>query len=294
MRETTLYLGAPEPAWIGRTEVPLCVSYGRLRRLVRKLPRCPQHGSWMLDSRGFTELTQHGGWTISPETYVADIVRYDREIGGLSWAAHQDWPCEDQMLARTGLTELEHQRRTVANYVRCRALWDEAAQRGETNPSADNPIMPVVQASTPEGYRRCWDLYHDPDARTRELAGRPWPAIDLDDVEVVGIGSVCTVQSDTRVVEIIRAVQECSRTPGELPTHAFGMKATGLDLVAEGITSCDSQAWSRHARGHNIKLAECTEAHQVCNYCLTYATRWWADMLAKRGLWDVRPWWTRS
>lgn len=287
-RDTFVYLGAPEPAWIERTEIPLFVSYRRLSRLVRKLPRSPKHGHWALDSGGFYELGHFGTWTISAETYMADVVRYDREIGNLSWVAAQDWMCEPQILARTGLSELEHQRRSVLSYLACFELWERARERGETNPLADNPVMPVVQSGTIAGYARCWAMFHDPDAAMRATWGRPWPDVDLDNVEVVGIGSVCTRQSTAEIRDVIDTVRSCSREPDGLPLHAFGLKTTGLSLVAEGVCSSDSQAWSDHARRNHIKLAEC--AHTRCTYCLEYATRWWVDLLRKQDLPMPLPW----
>jgi hypothetical protein len=286
-RSTFVYLGAPEPAWIERTEVPLFVSYGRLRRLVRKLPRSPQYGTWALDSRGFKELEEHGRWTISAERYMIDILRYDREIGNLCWVSPQDWMCEPAILARTGLSELEHQRRSVASYVTLYRLWEDAAERGETN-HPENPIMPVLQSWTIGGYRQCWELFHDPDRATRTLVGRPWPNIDLENVPIIGVGSVCTRQSTAEIRDVFDTIRSCARDPEYLPLHGFGLKASGLTLIGDCVTSCDSQAWSLHARKNDIRLPECD--HARCTYCLKYATRWWLELLRKQDLPVPLPW----
>ncbi len=45
------------------------------------------------------------------------MIRYDREIGQLQFAAPQDYMCEPEMLQRTGMKIVEHQTRTVANYL---------------------------------------------------------------------------------------------------------------------------------------------------------------------------------
>jgi hypothetical protein len=88
--EIIFYLGTHNPSWLwsGAATFPLCVSYGRLRSY--KALRQGMVG-WILDSRGFSELSQHGRWTIPAERYVADVARYDAEIGGLQWASPQDW-----------------------------------------------------------------------------------------------------------------------------------------------------------------------------------------------------------
>jgi hypothetical protein len=54
--------------------------------------------SWALDSGGFSELTRHGQWTIPAREYVAKVAGYDQVIGGLGWAATQDWMCEPQVI----------------------------------------------------------------------------------------------------------------------------------------------------------------------------------------------------
>ncbi len=106
------YLGAHQPHWLWRAGFPLFVSH---RALTRR--RHLQAGScrWALDSGGFTELSLHGRWITPPEDYAAAVTRYAGQIGGLDFAAPQDWMCEPVMLARTGLPVAEHQHRTVAN-----------------------------------------------------------------------------------------------------------------------------------------------------------------------------------
>ena len=100
-----------------------------------------------LDSGGFTEISKHGRWTITPAEYIAAVRRYRDEIGGLDWAAPQDWMCEPEQLAMTGLTVEEHQRRTVDNLVELRDL------------APDLPIVPVVQGWTIGSHLRCVEMY---------------------------------------------------------------------------------------------------------------------------------------
>lgn len=284
----TVYLGAPEPSWIGRTEVPLFVSYGRLRRLKHKLPRSPRKGRWALDSRGFRELADHGRWTITPQRYVADVHRYDEEIGNLEWAAPQDRMCEESVIMggrwgretfagtrRPGETMHQaiyrHLDETVENYALLAQLWSETGSR------ADCPFFPVLQGQRVEDYHRCWDLY--------EAAG-----VDLSELEMVGVGSVCRRQGTHEIGELMTSLQERDQRnragredAGILPIHAFGCKTQGLQRYGGLIGSSDSMAWSDHARHNDLKHPACTAGHARCTYCLVYAEAWHGDLLAKTG-----------
>src|SRR4051812_21311927 len=106
----TLYLGTCQVHWLRLCQFPLMVSRRALARL-RQWPRA--RAPWMLDSGGFTELSLCGRWQISARDYAALARRAAEDIGRLACAAPQDWMCEPDMLARTGLTIREHQRRTV-------------------------------------------------------------------------------------------------------------------------------------------------------------------------------------
>jgi hypothetical protein len=86
----TFLLGTHQASWLwdDRVPVPLFVSRRRLTRYKRLYPATHP---WALDSGGFTELSTYGRWTIGPREYVAEVARYQREIGNLLWAAPQDW-----------------------------------------------------------------------------------------------------------------------------------------------------------------------------------------------------------
>lgn len=249
---TTVYLGAPEPAWIGRTTIPLMVSYGRLARLVAKLPRSPYGGGWAVDSRGFMELRTHGRWTITPERYVADVARYDVEIGNLEWAGSQDSMVEDEILAMTGRGVLDHQLDSTRNYLRLSRLWERLSDR-------DSPFMLTLQGKSVEEYLLHWDIYED-------------FGVDVSNVEVVGLGSVCRRGRSQDIVDIVSALK--ARDPG-LPIHGYGVKVGGLERCGSMFGSTDSSAWSEHARRNNIKNPRCVARHQVCNYCLLHASECW-------------------
>jgi hypothetical protein len=85
------WLGTHQPGWLARAGVPLFVSDVRLR-VYRHLPVAA--APWALDSGGFTELQRFGRWTTGPAGYADRVRRYRDAIGGLSWAAPQDWMCE--------------------------------------------------------------------------------------------------------------------------------------------------------------------------------------------------------
>src|SRR5207237_560081 len=133
----TIYLGSHEPAWLPRLTTPLFISRRRIARR-KALPRAL--GRWALDSGGFTELNMHGRWETSAKQYAAEVRRWSTEIGGLDWAAAQDWMCEPFVLKKTGSTVLEHQRRTVDNYSELMSL------------APDLPWCPVLQGWVPGDY----------------------------------------------------------------------------------------------------------------------------------------------
>lgn len=88
------YLGTHEVGWLERTAAPLFISHRRLAAR-RRLPRAL--GLWALDSGGSTELSIHGRWETSPAAYAAAVRRCRDEVGGLLWAACQDWMFSNEL-----------------------------------------------------------------------------------------------------------------------------------------------------------------------------------------------------
>lgn len=241
------FLGTHRPNWLADErfrDVLLFVSRRTLMHY-KRLPRAVC--SWALDSGGFTELSMHGRWTITAEDYAAFVMRCRAEVGGLMWAAPMDWMCEPSILAKTGLTVAEHQRRTAANYLELRAL------------GAD--VIPVVQGWTLADYLRHVDDY---------LA----TGVDLRTLPVVGVGSVCRRNSATEVERILRALAGRG-----LRCHAFGAKGELLARVADVVASADSLAWSFTAR-RSPPLPGCT--HRNCANCARYALQWRERQLTRR------------
>lgn len=252
------FLGTHQPNWLSLSTAPFFVSDRRLRNR-RTLPTAA--GRWALDSGGFTELQQYGTWAHgpTPSEYADRARRYRDTIGGLEWAAPQDWMCEPIVIAGgpvgpirfagTGLSVAEHQRRTVANFLELRRI------------APDVPFIPVLQGYTLTEYLTCSDRYHD--------AG-----VDLAAEPTVGIGSVCRRQATTEAAEIIRAV--CDRIPG-VRLHGFGIKTSGLGSYGSLLASSDSMAWSAAAR-RSPRLPGCT--HTSCANCPRFAFRWRERVLA--------------
>ncbi len=232
------YLGTHQPQWLGLTDVPLFVSHRRLTKR-KTFPRAL--GPWALDSGGFSELSMFGEWRTTPEDYVAAVRRYMAAIGKMQWAAIQDWMCEPFIVARTGLSVVEHQRRTIENYLTLTAMAPEI------------PWAPVIQGFVRDDYHRHIDDY--------EAAG-----VDLRAMPIVGVGSICRRQGTELAARILRSISVRG-----INVHAFGIKTLGLRKVGDAIESSDSLAWSFNAR-RNPPLAGCR--HRNCANCLRYALRW--------------------
>lgn len=243
------YLGTHQPGWLSKTAVPLFVSDVRLC-VYRTLPRAI--GRWALDSGGFSMLSMHGTWAAgpSPREYAARVRRYADEIGGLDWAAIQDWMCEPFIIAKTGLSVAEHQRRTVDSYLELRSI------------APDLPFAPVLQGFDLADYVQCAQLY--------AAAG-----VDLAAEQVVGVGSVCRRQGTADAARIMAALTE--EVPG-VQLHGFGVKTSGLGQYGALLSSADSMAWSFNAR-RSAPMPGCA-GHKNCANCLRYALQWRTRVLA--------------
>lgn len=244
----TFYLGTHQPQWLAVTDVPLFVSHRRL--MGRKtFPRAL--GPWALDSGGFSELSLFGSWQTSATDYIAAVRRYMAEIGGMAWAAIQDWMCEPFMIERTGLSLAEHQRRTIESYLSLSAM------------APDVPWTPVIQGFARDDYHRHCDDY--------AAAG-----VDLAALPIVGVGSICRRQGTEIGARILRSIAIRG-----IKIHAFGLKTLGLRKVGDMIESSDSMAWSIAAR-RSPPLPGCTR-HKNCANCLRYALQWRDRIVAEEG-----------
>lgn len=247
MSETPLFwLGTHHPEWVGVAGVPLFLSAHRLR--LRRLRRAL--APWALDSGGFTELDLHGEYRTPAMTYATEARYWSDTLGLMAWCSVQDWMCEPRMLARTGLTVAEHQRRTVHSYRLLRQF------------APDLPWVPVLQGWRVEDYLRHYWMY-----REAGLCLRAAP--------VVGVGSVCRRQHTGEVVEIFAALGEAV----PLRLHGFGLKTLGLRRCAGLLHSADSMAWSLQARRASGPMIE-GHRHSKCASCLPWALQWRGRVLS--------------
>lgn len=175
---------------------------------------------WIMDSGAFSTIATHGVYPLPPEEYADQVNRW-ASCGQMEAAATQDYMCEPEMLARTGLTITEHQSLTIDRYLRI---------RDAVRPSLY--VMPVLQGYAPLDYARHAAQYGS------LLERGAW----------VGVGSVCKRNaSPSSVVAVLKAVREARP---DLRLHGFGLKKTALQWagVTDNLHSCDSMAWSYAAR----------------------------------------------
>ncbi|MFD3532302.1 hypothetical protein [Streptomyces sp. NPDC058661] len=242
------YLTTHKQHWVRAVRIPLFL---KAQHFTQTKTLHPALGPYAVDSGGFSELQKHGTWTRTPRQYVTDLRRIWESVGPYDWAAGQDWMCEDLIIhggqagplrfAGTGLSVVEHQRRTVNNFLDLRSL------------APDLRIIPTLQGNTIPEYEHCRELY--------KKAG-----VDLRAEPVVGLGSVCRRQSTTEGAAIVTAMAAHG-----LRLHGFGFKTLGLARVGHLLASADSLAWSYHAR-KRPPLPDHT--HKNCANCLDYALRW--------------------
>lgn len=203
------------------------VSVNRLRQ--RKGPFAV--GDWIMDSGAFTEISTHGHYRASVSEYAAEIRRW-AGTGNLLAAVAQDFMCEPFIVAKTGLSVLQHQQLTIERYD---ALLAE---------NTGVYILPVLQGFDPADYARHVRMYGD-----RLVAGQ-W----------VGVGSVCKRNSDPGAVAgVLLAIKDVRP---DLRLHGFGLKSTALahPLVRSLLHSADSMAWSFHARKNGRNANDWREA----------------------------------
>lgn len=244
------WLGTHQVNWLwdGQIDAPLFIS--RRRLCVYKSFKGPALMPWVLDSGGFSELSMYGRWTLSPDDYIKEVRRYAYGIGGMQWAAVQDWMCEPQVRAKTKKTVQEHQRLTVESYL-------ELSEK-----APDIQWVPVLQGWEEDDYLRHVELYEQ-------------YKVPLVGLSVVGVGSVCRRQHTDEICSILSRLYALG-----LQMHGFGVKLQGLRKYAPMLKSADSMAWSYAARKRE-KLPECT--HKKCSNCPKFAQQWYDHVITSLG-----------
>jgi hypothetical protein len=187
-------------------------------------------GEWMMDSGAFMELKVHGHYRHSPAEYAEQINRW-KSCGTLVAAVAQDYMCEPFMLAQTGLTVADHQRRTIERY-------------DELVPLTDVYILPVLQGYQPQEYVSHIRQYGE------RLTQGMW----------VGVGSVCKRNIDVYAIE--QVLWAIKRERPDLRIHGFGVKTIALksSVVRELLETADSMAWSFAARKQGRNANDWKEA----------------------------------
>lgn len=253
-----IYLGTHQPHWLALYDVPMMVSRRTLIRL-RSRPRAL--AKWFRDGGGFTQLQQFGSWEDIPAELFIEETRHDAlEVGNMQHCAPRDWMCEPAIInggtfngihfVGTKLSVVEHQKRTVADYI---DLLSKAPEL---------PWVPVIQGWTLDDYLYCYEMY-----------GRA--GVDLSALPLVGVGTICRRQGTEEAALILKRLEA-----EKLKLHAFGLKSEGIPNVAPFLESSDSLAWSYAAR-RAPPLPECREqmertgkGHKNCANCWRYAERW--------------------
>lgn len=184
-----------------------------------------------MDSGAFTEISQHGRYRHTVAEYAAEILRWSHDPN-LVAAVAQDWMCEPFIVAKTGLSVLEHQRLTIERFDELRRLVNRVY------------IMPVLQGYTVDDYLRHLKMY----------------GCRLPQGAYVGVGSVCKRNTNIAAVEhILTAIKDLRP---DLRLHGFGLKTTALSsgIVQECLYSADSMAWSFAARRQGRNANDWREA----------------------------------
>jgi hypothetical protein len=188
---------------------------------------------WILDSGAFSKLSRDGGYKQSVSSYAQKIKRWGSN-GNLLAAVTEDYMCEPQMLARTGLTVEKHQQLTMERY--CELLTF----------GCNVPILPVLQGYLPQDYVQHIEMYGP------LLEKGMW----------VGVGSVCKRNRDVFSIEDV--LSTINRKRPDLRLHGFGVKKTALtsEYVQKTLYSADSMAWSFQARRDGRDANSCETAKQ--------------------------------
>ena len=174
---------------------------------------------WIMDSGAFSTIKQHGYYPHPVSEYAAQI-RSWKDNGKMLAAVSQDYMCEAEALAKTGLTVEEHQRLTIERY--------DALLAEDTGVY----IMPVLQGYSPSEYLQHLSMYGD------RITPGMW----------VGVGSVCKRNKNPKSIwAVLNAIKD--ERP-DIQLHGFGVKKTSLahPAIRDLLHTADSMAWSYAAR----------------------------------------------
>ncbi len=171
----------------------------------RRLDLRSKSQSWV-DSGAFQIIKARGYFPFGDGLYASWVGAM-----GPKFFTQLDWPCEPAVLAKTGLSVEEHQRRSL-----------QSANTLASSEVGDAVLVPTIQGWTVEQYLAA--------AENLEKIGL-WRSY-------MAIGSVCRRNQAAAVVAVITALREFSPNTRY---HGFGVKSS--PKILKLIWSCDSFAW---------------------------------------------------
>ncbi|QLG30154.1 hypothetical protein HUG10_21440 (plasmid) [Halorarum halophilum] len=201
-----------------------------------------------IDSGGYSFFESKGEYTTSDEAYLRYVARAQPDYFAL-----RDYPCEPDILDERDTTVTCHQQLTTEKAQILLELMDEF----------EIQAMPVavVQGWAPSDYQD----------HLRQL----YRAGVLDQVEYIGIGTLCCREDVGQIATIVKAVRD-SVGP-DFKIHGFGVKREALERpdVVENLDSADTLAYSMKPMYDSIAtggIVSNTWKHEARGFLDYYAT----------------------
>jgi|GEM_PF-3233512 len=201
-----------------------------------------------IDSGGYSFFEREGGYDTSDCEYLRYIARVQPDYFAL-----RDYPCEPDILDARDTTVQYHQQRTTEKAQILLDMLDDFAITA-------TPVA-VVQGWSPDDYR----------SHLRQL----YRAGVLDEVEHIGIGTLCGREDVAQIATIVEAVRK-SVGP-DFKIHGFGVKREALERpdVVESLDSADTLAYSMKPMYDSIAtggMVANTWKHEARGFLDYYAT----------------------
>lgn len=171
-----------------------------------------------IDSGGYSFMLGKGEYQTSDKEYLEFIEKHNPDKFAL-----RDYPCEPDVIEKTGKTVKYHQKMTTIRHNNLLDLLSEF--------DIDSQPVSVVQGWKLEDYLKHLEMLKENDLLT----------------DYVAIGSVCRRNQDHEIRKIIKQI---SKRIGSRKLHAFGVKSNVLRFpdVIEALDSADSNAFDYSSR----------------------------------------------
>jgi len=186
---------------------------------VRPIPR--NAGKLFVDSGGFSFFFKLREYPDPPEKYLEFVLKKDADF-----FANRDYPCEPEILRRTGRTVRENQLKTIENQIAIQDLIDDHY------PELKNRFVAVLQGWSVDEYLQMLDEMKSQGLLTK----------------LVGVGSVCRRRQEKQIRAIITTLR--AELPHKYRLHAFGVKFNVLKYkdVWDSLYSADSLSYRYYVR----------------------------------------------